>query len=95
MGAAVAAAVAAAAALIVWGREWIIGVNDRLKTEMALGKISDPAKRDAAAAALVQTEANAKAAQVSPLSQISNIVKWVAIGAVAWFAFQAYSKTRG
>lgn len=95
MGAAVAAAVAAAAALIVWGREWIVGVNDRLKTEMALGKISDPAKRDAAAAALVQTEANAKAAQGSPLSQISNIVKWVAIGAVAWFAFQAYSKTRG
>lgn len=94
MGAAVAAALAAAAALVVWGKEWIVGVNDRLKTELLLGKISDPAKRDAAAAALLQTEANAKAAQGSPLSQISNIVKWVAIGALAYYAFQAYSKTR-
>jgi hypothetical protein len=95
MGAAVAAALAAAAALVVWGKEWIVGVNDRIKTELLLGKISDPVKRDAAAAALLQTDANAKAAQGSPLSQISNIVKWVAIGALAYFAFQAYSKTRG
>jgi hypothetical protein len=95
MGAAVAAALAAAAALVVWGKEWIVGVNDRLKTELLLGKISDPVKRDAATAALLLTEANAKAAQGSSLSQISNIVKWVAIGALAYFAFQAYSKTRG
>lgn len=95
MGAAVAAALAAAAALVVWGKEWIVGVNDRLKTELLLGKINDPVKRDAATAALLLTEANAKAAQGSSLSQISNIVKWVAIGALAYFAFQAYSKTRG
>lgn len=94
MGAAVAAAIAAAAALIVWGREWIVGVNDRLKTAATLGAITDPAKRDAVAAAILTTEANAKAAEGSGLSQISNIVKWVAIAAVGYFALQAYQRSR-
>lgn len=91
-GAAIAGALAVAAALIVWGREWIAGLNDRLKTSMVLDKITDPQKRDDVASAIAKVEAAQKAADASPLSSIANIVKWVGIAAVAYFALQAYQK---
>lgn len=91
-GAAIAGALAVAAALIVWGREWIAGLNDRLKTSMVLDKITDPQKRDDVASAIAKVEAAQKAADSSPLSSIANIVKWVGIAAVAYFALQAYQK---
>jgi len=91
-GAAIAGALAVAAALIVWGREWIAGLNDRLKVEMVLDKITDPQKRDSVAESIAKIDAAQKAADSSPLSSIANIVKWVGIAAVAYFALQAYQK---
>lgn len=91
-GAAIAGALAVAAALIVWGRDWIAGLNDRLKAAMLLDKITDPQKRDEVAAAIAKVEAAQKAADSSPLSSIANIVKWVGIAAVAYFALTAYQK---
>ena len=88
-----AAAVAVAAALIVWGREWIIGVNDRLKTREVLQQIPE-AQRGQAAADVLRIEATARSAEVSPLANVATIVKWVAIAAGVYFAFQAFQKAR-
>lgn len=92
--AAVSAAVAVVAALIVWGRDWIAGVNARAQLALSLANIQDPKKRDDAAAAAARITATNEAAQTSPLGSVANIVKWVAIAAVAYFAFQAYAKVK-
>lgn len=93
-GAAIAGALAVAAALVVWGRDWIAGVNDRLKTEQVLGAVTDPDKRAALAEAIVKTDAAQRASEVSPLTNIATMVKWVAIAAVGYFALQAYQRSR-
>ena len=88
-----AGAVAVAAALIVWGREWIIGVNERARSVAILEQIP-PEQRGAAAADLLKLEATARAAESSPLGNIANIVKWVAIAAGVYFAVQAFQRVR-
>lgn len=88
-----AAAVAGAAALIVWGREWIIGVNDRLKTEAILKQIP-PERRAEAAERIIASDEARKRSEESPLASIANIVKWAAIAAGLYFAFQAFNKGR-
>jgi hypothetical protein len=90
-GAAIAGALAVAAALIVWGRDWIAGLNDRLKAKQILDNVP-PEKREAIAQAMLKIDAAQKAADSSPLSSIANIVKWVGIAAVAYFALQAYQQ---
>lgn len=91
--AAAAGAVAVAAALIVWGRDWIAGVNDRLKTREVLQQIPE-AQRGQAAADLLRIEATNRNAQASPLANVANIVKWAAIAVGIYFAFQAFQKAR-
>jgi len=88
----IAAAVATAAALIVWGNTWLQGLNQRLRDKELLASVTDPVKRDQLIAAQVAVEQAAVEASASPLSSISNIVKWLAIGAVAYFAFSAYKQ---
>jgi hypothetical protein len=56
--------------------------------------VTDPAKRDKLIQTQLEVEAAAVDANASPLSSISNIVKWLAIGAVAYFAFSAYKQVR-
>lgn len=92
-GAAVAGALAVAATLIVWGKEWIKGVNERMKQESLLQSVP-PEKRQALAQKILETDATVKASEGSPLANIASIVKWAAIAAAAYFAFQAYNKTK-
>ena len=90
----IAAAVATAAALIVWGNTWLQGLNQRLRDQELIGSVTDPVKRDKLIQTQMEVEAAAAEANASPLSSISNIVKWLAIGAVAYFAFNAYKQVR-
>lgn len=90
----VAASLAAAAILIVWGKEWIAGVNARMKIQAQLGAIVDPDKRAAAAAQSIALDAAQASADASPLASIAGIVKWVGIAAVAYFLLQAFQKSR-
>jgi hypothetical protein len=90
----IAAAVATAAALIVWGNTWLQGLNQRLRDQELIASVTDPAKRDKLIAAQIEVEQATVEASASPLSSISNIVKWLAIGAVAYFAFSAYKQVR-
>jgi len=90
-GAAIAGALAVAAALIVWGREWIAGLNERLRDKQILDNV--PADKKAQVAeSILKIEQAQKAADASPLTSIANIVKWVGIAAVAYFALTAYQK---
>jgi hypothetical protein len=90
----IAAAVATAAALIVWGNTWLQGLNQRLRDQELINSVTDPAKRDKLIQTQLEVDAAAAEANASPLSSISNIVKWLAIGAVAYFAFSAYKQVR-
>jgi len=90
----IAAAVATAAALIVWGNTWLQGLNQRLRDQELIASVTDPAKRDKLIQTQLEVDAAAAEANASPLSSISNIVKWLAIGAVAYFAFSAYKQVR-
>jgi hypothetical protein len=90
----IAAAVATAAALIVWGNTWLQGLNQRLRDQELIGSVTDPVKRDKLIQTQMEVEAAAAEASASPLASISNIVKWLAIGAVAYFAFSAYKQVR-
>jgi hypothetical protein len=70
------------------------GLNQRLRDQELIAQVTDPAKKDALIKTQLEVEAAAAEANASPLSSISNIVKWLAIGAVAYFAFSAYKQVR-
>ena len=89
-----AAAIAAAAAIIVWGKAWIDGINQRLRDKQLLESVPE-AQRGAVADAIMKTEVAKAQVDQNPLTSIAGIVKWVAIGAVAYFAFQAYQQYQG
>jgi hypothetical protein len=80
----VAAAVAATASIIAWASQKIVTAQS-ITAQLA----SLPA--DQRAAALQQITA----ANPTTLSSISNIVKWVAIGAVIFFGYKAWTEYRG
>jgi len=93
-GAAIAAAVAAAAAIVVWGRDWIAGVNERLRNAQLMEQVPE-ADRARIAEAIVQTDAALAQANQSPVSAIAGIVKWIAIGVAAFYAYEAFLKIKG
>jgi len=94
LGAAAAAAIFAAAALITWGRDWIAGVNERLRDAQLLESVPE-AQRGDVAKAIMQTEQAKALADASPLAAVAGMVKWLAIGAIAFFAYQAYTHYAG
>jgi hypothetical protein len=91
---AAAAAVAAAAAIIVWGKAWIDGINQRLRNAELLASVPE-ADRGRVAEAVLKTDIALAQANQSPLASVAGIVKWVAIGAVAFFAYQAWTQYSG
>ena len=91
---AAAAAVAAAAAIIVWGKAWIDGINQRLRNAELLASVPE-ADRGRVAEAVLRTDVALAQANQSPLASVAGIVKWVAIGAVAFFAYQAWTQYQG
>ena len=80
------AAIATAATLIVWGRDWI----SKLQLENVLDKVTDPEKRSVIAAAVAQSLAAAQTANDSPLSSVATIAKWGAIALLAFLGYRAY-----
>lgn len=88
---AAAAAVAAAAALITWGVTWIQGVNSRLQNAQLLEGLS-PEQRAAVVLAMQRTAEAQALAQESPLQSIAGVAKWVAIGAIAFFAYRVFQE---
>jgi len=90
---AAAAALAAVATLVSWGYGWIAGVNDRLRQAQLLEGLSAEDRAEIARI-LARSEVAQAESAASPIQSLATVVKWVAIAAIAYFAFQAYNKGR-
>lgn len=82
------AALGVAAGLITWGSQWVSGVNERLELETLIGGGADPIK-------LAEIKAAVAKSNGSWTGDIANIVKWSAIGAMVYFAFNALKGNHG
>lgn len=87
------AAIGTAAGLITWGTQWVQGVNERLKRAQLIEGAS-PGQRDQLIRAIADSDSAVSQAESSVLATLAPLVKWVAIGAVAFFAYRAYSARR-
>lgn len=90
---AVAAYVAGVAAVIVWGRQWLVGLNDRLARAQLI-ESTPPEQRAALARSMAATDAAIRETEASTLAAIAPAVRWVAVGVVAWLAYRAWSQAR-
>jgi len=89
----IGAAVAVAAALIVWGYAWIQKAQVLAQRAQLFGYLT-PEQRAIVAQKAIEIDQAAQASESSPLTSIASIAKWVGIAAVAYFAYQAYQKSR-
>jgi hypothetical protein len=89
----IGAAVAVAAALIVWGYAWIQKAQVLARQAQLYGYLT-PEQKAIVAQKAIEIEQAAQASESSPLTSIASIAKWAGIAAVAYFAYQAYQKTR-
>jgi hypothetical protein len=89
----IGAAVAVAASLIVWGYAWIQKAQVLARQAQLYGYLT-PEQRAIVAQKALEIDQAAAASESSPLTSIANIAKWVGIVAVAYFAYQAFQKTR-
>lgn len=90
----IAAALAVAAGLVVWGRDWIKAVNERAARSQILQAIPEGAQRAAAAQELLKIDGAVKEADASPLGSIAQIVKWVAIAGLVYFGMQSFKSMK-
>jgi hypothetical protein len=90
----IAGALAVAAGLIVWGRDWIKAVNERAARSQLLQTIPAGAQRTAVAQELLKIDAATKESDASPLGSIANIVKYVAIAGLIYFGLQTFKKMK-
>lgn len=90
----IAAALAVAAGLVVWGRDWIKAVNERAARSQILQTIPAGAQRTAAAQELLKIDGAVKEADASPLGSIAEIVKWVAIAGLVYFGLQSFKSMK-
>lgn len=89
------AALSTAAVLVAWGREWIAGVNSRLRMAQALDAQATPEARAALAATLAKTEAAERAADASTLGALAPLAKWAALGLLGFLAWRAFDRYGG
>lgn len=89
---AVSGALALVFTLISWMTDWV-NRSSVVAQMIAATADLDPAGKERILMAINATE-QAKAASSTGLSNISNIVKYIAFGAVAYFAYQAFIKSK-
>lgn len=91
---AVAAAIAAIAALTVVALRMIDNANKLSTTQQYLNNIKDPAIRSQVASKMATLESETRSSESGSVSMIAGTVKWVALVAVAYFAYQAMMKRK-
>jgi hypothetical protein len=82
------AALGTAATLIVWGRDWLRGVNDRLKTAQLLDAQATPEAKQELARSIAQTDAAIATAEANGFAALAPVLKWVAIGVGGWMLYR-------
>jgi hypothetical protein len=90
----VAAALAVAAGLIVWGSNWINSVEERARRSQILEALPEGPQRAQAALAMSKIDGAVREADVNPLASIANIVKWVAIAGLVYFGLQTFKSLK-
>ena len=90
----IAAALAVAAGLIVWGRDWIKSVDERARRSQILAALPEGPQRADAARAMAKIDGAVREAEESPLASVANIVKWVAVAAVIYFGLQTFKELK-
>ena len=90
----IAAALAVAAGLIVWGRDWIKSVDERARRSQILEALPEGPQRAQAAQAMALIDGAVREADASPLGSIANIVKWVAIAGLVYFGLQTFKQLK-
>ncbi len=90
----VAAALAVAAGLIVWGSNWINSVEERARRSQILEALPEGPQRAQAALAMAKIDGAVREADANPLGSIANIVKWVAIAGLIYFGFQTFKSLK-
>jgi hypothetical protein len=90
----VAAALAVAAGLIVWGRDWIKAVDERARRSQILAALPEGSQRAEAAREMQRIDSAVREADQNPLSSIAQIVKWVAIAGLVYFGLQTFKSLR-
>lgn len=83
----VAAAVAVAGGLIIWGRDWIAGVNQRTREAARLATLT-PEARERVIIAQQELEAAESRANASPITAIAGAAKWIGWAVAAFFVWR-------
>lgn len=92
----VAAAVAVAGGLIIWGRDWIAGINQRTLEAARLATLT-PEARERVIRAQQELEAAQNRAEGSPITAIAGAAKWIGWAVAAYFIWrtvEGFSKGR-
>lgn len=92
-GAALVATIGVVAALISWGRDAILGLNERLKRAQLI-ESATVEQRDAIIRAIADSDSSVQLAESSTLATIAPIVKWGAIALAAFLAYRVWQGTR-
>jgi hypothetical protein len=79
--------------MTIWGYTWIQNAQALARQAQLYGYLT-PEQRATVASKALELDQLAAASESSPLASTANIVKWVAIAAVAYFSFQAFQKSR-
>lgn len=88
--AALVAAIGTAAALIVWGSQWMSGVNDRLRRAQVIDAAT-PEQRARIVESMAESDNSVSIASGSFLASLAPTAKWIAIGIGAFLLYRAYS----
>jgi len=91
--AAIAAGFTLAAGIVVWGSQYISGLNERLKRAQILDSAT-PEQKAAVIAAISDSDNSVAQLSSSTLAGIAPIIKWAAIGVAGWFAYKAWTNRR-
>jgi hypothetical protein len=91
--AAMVAAIGTAAALIVWGSQWISGVNLRLRRAQLI-ESATAEQRARILNAIAETDNAVTTTESSILASVAPVVKWIAVGIGAFLLYRAYTASR-
>lgn len=83
----IAAAVAVAGGLVLWGRDWIAGVNQRTAEAARLATLT-PEARERIIKAQIELEAAESRANASPITVIAGAAKWIGWAVAAFFVWR-------
>lgn len=90
----VIAAVGVAASLALWGSQWISGINERLKMQLAIDAQNTPEAKAAIAKSIVDTDNALRQSDSSIWSTLGGSLKWIGLGVVAYFAWREYQNSQ-